>query len=123
MFVSGLVNLLEAMNTSVPKSRFPEIGKRSHISIIRVQHSKIIVDYFLVVTEKRLSALRPTPNLEDQVSAFMFPRNRMAQLHPQVSDSLSVAFYVSQGYIEISEESIYGSIVLLLQFLNAVHSR
>jgi hypothetical protein len=31
----------------------------------------------------RLSALRPTPNLEDQVSVFMSPNDRVAQLHLQ----------------------------------------
>jgi hypothetical protein len=67
--------------------------------------------------------LRPTPNLEDQISVFMFPRDRVAQLYPQAPVSLFVAFYVSQSYgggiltglhTEISEESIYGCPVLLL---------
>jgi hypothetical protein len=39
-----------------------------------------------------------SPNLEDQVSVFMFPSDRAAQLYPQVPGSLFVAFYDSQGY-------------------------
>jgi hypothetical protein len=46
----------------------------------------------------RLPVLRPTPNLEDQVSVFMSPRNRVAQLYPKAPCSLFVAFYESQGY-------------------------
>jgi hypothetical protein len=46
----------------------------------------------------RLSALCPTLNLEDQVSVFMSPSNKVAQLYPQAPGSLFVAFYVSQGY-------------------------
>jgi hypothetical protein len=42
------------------------------------------------------SALRPTPNLEDQVSVFRFPSDRVAQLYPQAPGSLSITFYVSQ---------------------------
>jgi hypothetical protein len=39
----------------------------------------------------RLSALRPTPNLEDQVSVFtMSPSDRVVQLYPQAPDSLFV---------------------------------
>jgi hypothetical protein len=33
MFISGLVNLVDAMNTSVLKSCFSETGQRSDISI------------------------------------------------------------------------------------------
>jgi hypothetical protein len=42
--------------------------------------------------------LRPTPNLEDQISVFMSPSDRVTQLHPQAPGSHSVAFYGSQGY-------------------------
>jgi hypothetical protein len=44
------------------------------------------------------SALRPTPNLEDQVPVFMSPSDRMAQLYPQAPGSFFKAFYNSQGY-------------------------
>jgi hypothetical protein len=44
------------------------------------------------------SALRPTPNLEDQSLAFISPSNKVAQLYPQALGSLFVAFYDSQGY-------------------------
>jgi hypothetical protein len=55
----------------------------------------IIVFFFY---EARSLALRPTPNLEDQVSVFMSSRHRVAQLYPQAPGSLFVAFYDSQGY-------------------------
>jgi hypothetical protein len=42
--------------------------------------------------------LRPTPNLEDQVSVFMSPSDRVAQLYPLPLDSLFVVFYDSQDY-------------------------
>jgi hypothetical protein len=42
--------------------------------------------------------LRPTPNLEDQVSVFMSPSDMVTQLYPQEPGSLLVAFYDSQGY-------------------------
>jgi hypothetical protein len=46
----------------------------------------------------RSSALRPTPNLEDQVSLFMSPSDRVGQLYPKAPGSLFVALYDSQGY-------------------------
>jgi hypothetical protein len=46
----------------------------------------------------RSSALRPTPNPEDQVSLFISPNNRVVQLYPQAPDSLFVTFYGSLGY-------------------------
>jgi hypothetical protein len=44
------------------------------------------------------SALRPNPNLEDQVSVFMSASDRVAKLHPLAPGFLFVAFYDSQGY-------------------------
>jgi hypothetical protein len=46
----------------------------------------------------KLSTLRPTSNLEDQVSVFLSPNDTVAQLHPQTLSFLSIAFYNSQGY-------------------------
>jgi hypothetical protein len=46
----------------------------------------------------RSLALRPTPNLEDQVPVFMSPSDSVIQLYPQAAGSLFVAFYDSQGY-------------------------
>jgi hypothetical protein len=43
--------------------------------------------------------LRPTPNLEDQVSVFIFSNDRVARLYPQTLGSLFIAFYYSQGGI------------------------
>jgi hypothetical protein len=36
--------------------------------------------------------------MEDQVSVFMSPIERVAQLYPKAPGSLFVAFYDSQGY-------------------------
>jgi hypothetical protein len=36
-------------------------------------------------------------NLEDQVSVFMFPSEKMAQLYPQAPVSILISFYDSQG--------------------------
>jgi hypothetical protein len=44
------------------------------------------------------SGLRPTPNLEDHVSVFMCPSDRVTKLYTQATGSLFVAFYGSQGY-------------------------
>jgi hypothetical protein len=44
------------------------------------------------------SALRQTPKLEDQVSVFMSPSNRVARIYPQAPSSLFIALYDSQGY-------------------------
>jgi hypothetical protein len=42
--------------------------------------------------------LRPTPNLEDQVSVFMPSSDRVAQLYTQALGSLFVASYDSRAY-------------------------
>jgi hypothetical protein len=45
-----------------------------------------------------LSQSLDSSNLVGQVPVFISPRNRVAQLYPQVSGSLFVASYDSQGY-------------------------
>jgi hypothetical protein len=40
----------------------------------------------------------PDPHLEGQVSVFIPPRNRVAQLHSQAQGSLSIASYGQHGY-------------------------
>jgi hypothetical protein len=45
-----------------------------------------------------LSQIRDSPNLEGQVPVFISPRNRVAQLYPQVLGFLFVASYDSQDY-------------------------
>jgi hypothetical protein len=45
-----------------------------------------------------LSPIRDFPNLESQVSVFIYPRKRVAQLYPQALGSLLIASYDSQGY-------------------------
>jgi hypothetical protein len=44
-----------------------------------------------------LSALRPTPTLEDHVSVFMSPSDRVAQFYPQAPSYLFIS-YDSRGY-------------------------
>jgi hypothetical protein len=45
-----------------------------------------------------LSQIRDSPNLEGQVPVYIFPRNRVAQLHPQALGSLFVTSYDSLSY-------------------------
>jgi hypothetical protein len=45
-----------------------------------------------------LSQIRVTPNLEGQVTVFISPRKRVADLYSQTLGSLFVAAYHSQGY-------------------------
>jgi hypothetical protein len=45
-----------------------------------------------------LSQIRDSRNLEGQVTVFISPRNRVAQLYTQALGSLFVASYDSQGY-------------------------
>jgi hypothetical protein len=52
-------------------------GTRDHILLFQIRHS---------------------PNLEGQVSIFIYPRNRVAQLYSQALGSLFVVSYDSQGY-------------------------
>jgi hypothetical protein len=53
--------------------------------------------------QSKLVSLASNPNLEDQVPVFMSPGDRVAQLYTQVSDSLFVAFYDSQGYGSLAD--------------------
>jgi hypothetical protein len=46
----------------------------------------------------RSLALRPNPNLENQVAILMSPSERVAQIYPQSQGSLRVAYYDPQGY-------------------------
>jgi hypothetical protein len=45
----------------------------------------------LLYRKELLSALRPTPNTEDQISAFMSSSDRVAQFYLQTPGSLSIA--------------------------------
>jgi hypothetical protein len=45
-----------------------------------------------------LSFLHPTPNLENQVPAFISFSDKVAQLYLQAPDSIFIAFYDFQGY-------------------------
>jgi hypothetical protein len=46
-------------------------------------------------------SLVSTPNLEDKVSVFMSISDKVVQLYLQAEGSLFVAFYNSQGYMEL----------------------
>jgi hypothetical protein len=52
--------------------------------------------------------LRPTPNLEDQVSVLMSSSDMVVKLCPQAPGSLFVAFYDSQSYGEGILTRLYG---------------
>jgi hypothetical protein len=59
----------------------------------------ICLDFAAVIFYRvRSSALRPTPNLEDQVPVFMSLSDRVGQLYPQPPGSLFVAFSYWQVY-------------------------
>jgi hypothetical protein len=47
---------------------------------------------------KVFSLVFPTPNLEDQVSVFMYHSDRVTQLYPLALGSLLIALYGSQDY-------------------------
>jgi hypothetical protein len=70
------------------------------LSIRKLDHLVCTSSHFATTffCRARSSASCPPPNLEDQVSVFMSPSDRVAQLYPQVPGSLFVSFYVSQGY-------------------------
>jgi hypothetical protein len=82
------------------------------------------------------SALRPTPNLEDEVPTFMSPCDTVTQLYPQVQGYLFVAFYFSQGYgggiltcLHMGSVSLYNDILaclnvisMLLSFILLLHN-
>jgi hypothetical protein len=55
------------------------------------------LDFALFYTEQGRPVLRQSHNLEDQVSVFMSPSDRVAQLYPQAVGSIFVAYYDSQG--------------------------
>jgi hypothetical protein len=52
----------------------------------------------VIFLQGKVISLASNPNLEDQVSVFMSPSDRVAQLNPQAPGSLFVTFYDSQGY-------------------------
>jgi hypothetical protein len=73
--------------------------------ICRLQFLLVLASAVILRSESRgtngkilLSHIRDSPNLEGYVPVFIFLRNRVAQLYPQVLSSLFVASYDSQGY-------------------------
>jgi hypothetical protein len=53
-----------------------------------------------IFIHSKVVSISSNPNLEDQVSVFMFRNDGVAQLYPQAMSSLSITFYDSQGYGE-----------------------
>jgi hypothetical protein len=49
--------------------------------------------------KSKVVSLACNPNLEEQISVFTSPSERVAQLYPPAPSSLFVAFYDSQGYV------------------------
>jgi hypothetical protein len=70
-----------------------EDSARSHPVFTYLDFITIIV----LQSKARQPCVQP-PNLEDQVSVFMSPSDRVVQLYPQAPGSLFVAFYGSRGY-------------------------
>jgi hypothetical protein len=66
-------------------------------SSIELDHPVSTSLYFTATYITRSSALRPIPNLEDQVPVFMSPSDRVAKLYAQARDFLFVAFYDPKG--------------------------
>jgi hypothetical protein len=59
----------------------------------------IYLDFTAVFFHKaRSTVLRPTPNLEEQVSVFMSTSDKVVQSYPQAPGPLFAAFCDSQGY-------------------------
>jgi hypothetical protein len=52
--------------------------------------------YSNFIYRARSLTLHPTPNLEDRVSVFLSPSDRVTQLYPQARGSFFFAFYDSQ---------------------------
>jgi hypothetical protein len=62
-----------------------------------------------------LSQIRDSPNLEDQVSVFISPRNRVAQLYPQALGFIFVASYDPQGHGGYIRPRLYAGLTELSQ--------
>jgi hypothetical protein len=52
----------------------------------------------VIFLQSKVVTLASNPNLEDQISVFMPPSDRVAQLYPQAPGSLFVVFKNSQRY-------------------------
>jgi hypothetical protein len=66
--------------------------------VCRLQLLLALASAVILGSHLLLPQVRNSPNLEGQVSVFISPRNRVAQLHFQALGSLFVASYDSQGY-------------------------
>jgi hypothetical protein len=68
----------------------PHTGRRTSSSVTCIQ-------LFTGLLASSL-CLELNPDIENQVSSYIFPSDRMTQLYPQELGSLFVNFYDSQGY-------------------------
>jgi hypothetical protein len=73
--------------------------------VCRLQLMLILASAIILGSQSRgthdhilLSQIRDSPNLEGQVLAFTFLRNKVAQLYPRPLRSLHVAYFDSHGY-------------------------
>jgi hypothetical protein len=80
--------------------------------IYRLQLLLVLASAVILGSESRgtrdhilLSQIRDSPNLEGQVSVFISPRNRVAQLYPQTPCSIFFSSYDSQDTVEVFEPS------------------
>jgi hypothetical protein len=76
----------------------PSLENSARFALKYTIHFQLLWILQSFVYRPRATALRPTPNLEDQVSVFMSLSGRVAQLYSPAPGSLFVAFYNSQGY-------------------------
>jgi hypothetical protein len=65
------------LSHSLPYKILPDLIELDH-PVFTSLDSTTIIFY-----RARSSALRPTPNLEGQISVFMSPKDRVAQLYPR----------------------------------------
>jgi hypothetical protein len=72
----------------------------SHLFPLQVStdHARCTLKCIKWTLDHLLSQIRDSPNLEGQVPVFISPRNRVAQLYPQLLGSLFVASHDLQGY-------------------------
>jgi hypothetical protein len=76
------------------------------------------LDFVIIIFfyRARSSALHPSSNLEDQISVFTSPSDRVVQLYRQAPGFLFVAFYDSQDYNGGILTHLHRGVLLLLSF-------
>ena len=62
-----------------------------------------------------MSQIRDSPNFEGHVPVFIYPRNRVAQLHPQTLDFLFIASTAGKALVKVKialRLAVYSQLVL-----------